>query len=48
MNFEINKLRDEAWRKKSSLFAMIKNILLLILIILISAYILDIAEIFQK
>tara|TARA_B100001750_G_scaffold156636_1_gene125897 strand:+ start:167 stop:319 length:153 start_codon:yes stop_codon:yes gene_type:complete len=50
MSFDknINKLRDEGWRKKSSLFAMIKNILLLILIILISVYILDIAEIFQK
>ena len=50
MNFDkkIDKLRNDNWRKKSSLFAMIKNILLLILIILISVYILNIVESFQK
>tara|TARA_Y100001970_G_C14100661_1_gene785285 strand:- start:566 stop:715 length:150 start_codon:yes stop_codon:yes gene_type:complete len=45
---KIEKLRHDAWRKKSSSFAIAKNVLLLGLIILIFFYIEDIVEFLAK
>ena len=44
----IDSLRDDGWRKKSSFFAIGKNVLLLALIILICFYLSDIIEFFRK
>ena len=45
---KIEKLRDDSWRKKSSSFAIGKNVLLLGLIILMFFYIEDIVGFFTK
>ena len=44
----IDRLRGDEWRKKSSSFSIFKNILLLVLIIMISIYMIDIVESFRK
>ena len=44
----IDRLTSGEWRKRSSLFSIVKNILLLVLIIILSIYMLDIVESFRK
>ena len=44
----IDRLTSDEWRKRSSLFSIVKNILLLVLIIILSIYMLDIVESFRK
>ncbi len=47
-NKKIDRLRSNEWRKNSSLYSILKNILLLVLIIILSTYMLDVVESFRK